>query len=109
MLAVEGGRLLEHWVACELATRVAYLGRNYRLSYWRTTDGAEVDFVLEPPGEAIPIEVKYPENPRPTDASGVERFIERYRAHCRRGFVICRVARAEQLTRHVRAIPWHAM
>jgi predicted AAA+ superfamily ATPase len=55
MLATEGGHLFEHWVACELATRVAYLGRVYKLSFWRTVDGGEVDFILETPSEVIPI------------------------------------------------------
>lgn len=106
MLATEGGSLFEHWVACELAARMGYLGRSYRLSFWRTVDGAEVDFILETPREAIPLEVKYTRNPRPADAGGIERFMERYGRFCRRGFVICRAKRAEQLSRHVRAIPW---
>ena len=109
LLATEGGLLLEHWVACELAVRIGYLGRGYRLSHWRTHDGAEVDLVLETPREALPIEVKYTTSPRPTDASGVERFIERYPRHARRGLVVCRCPRPEQLTRRVRAIPWSAL
>lgn len=106
ILAVEGGRLLEQWVACELSARIAYLGRAYRLSFWRTSDGAEVDLILETPREAVPIEVKYTRNPRPQDARHVERFIERYSKYARRGFVVCRCDREEQLTPHVRAIPW---
>jgi predicted AAA+ superfamily ATPase len=106
ILATEGGPLLEHWVACELATRVGYLDRGHRLSYWRTVDGAEVDFVLETPKEAVPIEVKYTGHPRPADAAAVERFLDRYPARARRGFVVCRAARPEQLTSRVRAVPW---
>ncbi len=109
ILASEGGHLLEHWVACELASRIGDLGRSYRLSFWRTVDGAEVDFVLETPMEAIPIEVKYSKNPRPADARGVEHFIGRYAKVARRGFVVCRTAREEQLTPHARAIPWHEL
>jgi predicted AAA+ superfamily ATPase len=106
MLTTEGGHLFEHWVACELATRIGYLGRSYRLSFWRTVDGGEVDLVLETPTEVIPIEAKYTQNPRPQDATSIEWFISRHGGLCRRGFVVCRAARQEQLTRHVRAIPW---
>ena len=106
ILATEGGPLLEHWVACELTARIGYLGRGYRLSYWRTVDGAEVDFLVETPRETIPIEVKYTKNPRPADARQIEHFIDRYPAYAKRGFVVCRAAREEQLTRRVRAIPW---
>ena len=103
------GLLFEHWVACELTARIRYLGRSHRLSFWRTVDGAEVDFVLETPQESLPIEVKYTRNPRPADARGVEHFLARYPEHARRGFVICRATRGEQLTNRVRAVPWTDM
>lgn len=109
MLVTQAGQLFEHWVACELAARIGYLGRSWRLSYWRTVDGAEVDFVLETPKEVIPIEVKYTANPRPADAAGVEHFIARHPGKTRRGFVVCRCVRAEQLSPHVLAIPWEQL
>lgn len=61
---------------------------------------------LETPAEVIPIEVKYTANPRPTDARGVEHFLARHPGKATRGFVVCRAARAEQLTERVRALPW---
>lgn len=109
MLATEGGLLFESWVACELHTRLQYLGPAYRLSFWRTTEGAEVDLIIETPREAIPLEVRYTANPRPADASGLERFIARYPDLARRGYVVCRTARREQLSRHVQAIPWQEL
>lgn len=106
ILATEGGPLLEHWVANQLMARIGYMGRSYRLGFWRTEGGVEVDFVLETPREAIPIEVKYTARPRPNDASGVEKFLAAYPRHARRGFVVCTSPRPEQLTERVRAIPW---
>ena len=89
--------------------RIAYLGPAYRLSFWRTVDGAKVDLVVETPREVIPIDVKYTRNPRPADARGVEHFLERHRDLGRAGFVVCRVDRPEQLTPRVRAIPWDSL
>jgi predicted AAA+ superfamily ATPase len=109
ILSTQAGQLFEHWVACELQARVGYLGAGHRLAYWRTVDGAEVDFVLETPRETIAFEVKYTVNPRPADASAIEHFISRHPGHCRRGFVICRAARPEQLSPHVTALPWQMM
>jgi predicted AAA+ superfamily ATPase len=109
ILATEGGNLFEQWVACELAARLRYLGPSHRLSFWRTVDGAEVDFVIETPRQVIPIEVKYTANPDPSDARGIERFLARFPRLARRGFVVCRADRPEQLTRHVRAIPWEQL
>jgi predicted AAA+ superfamily ATPase len=106
ILATEAGPLFEQWLACELRTRAGYLGPGYRLSYWRTVDGAEVDLVLETPAELIPIEAKYTRSPRPADARGLESFLSRYAGRARHGLLVCRAARAEQLTPRVRAIPW---
>lgn len=109
ILATEGGSLFEQWVVCELRTRAAYLGPGYRLSFWRTVDGAEVDLVVETPREVIPIEVKYTRSPRPADARGLERFLSRYERRARRGILVCRAPRAEQLTTRVRAVPWNEL
>ncbi len=50
------GKLLENWVASELHKRFPEPGE---VRYWRTTGGAEMDFVLEPrPGVLVGIEVK---------------------------------------------------
>ena len=109
ILATEGGNLFEQWVACELMTRLRYMGPAYRLSFWRTTDGAEVDLIVETPREVIPLEVRYTARPRPADAQGIERFIARYPRLARRGFVVCRAPRPERLSRHVRALPWQEL
>lgn len=106
LLRTNGGELFEHWVGCELFSRITYLGRSYRISYWRTVDGAEVDFILETPKELIPIEVKYTTNPRPADARGVEHFINYHSDKAKRGFVVCRTQKVEQLTETIQAIPW---
>ena len=53
---IDVGKLMENWVFTELHKRFPEPGA---VRYWRTRNGAEVDFVLEPtPGEIIGIEVK---------------------------------------------------
>jgi predicted AAA+ superfamily ATPase len=106
LLNTEGGRLLEHWVAQELLARAGYLGRGYRVSFWRLASGAEVDFVWEAPREDVPIEVKWTARPRPEDARHIERFLDEHRTRARRGVVVCRCPEPQQLTRRVQAIPW---
>jgi predicted AAA+ superfamily ATPase len=101
------GPLLEQWVAQELVARAAYAGRGNRVSFWRTTYGVEVDFVFETPREDLPIEVKWTARPRPADARHLETFIDQFPTRARRGLVVCRCERAQQLTDRVRAIPWH--
>jgi uncharacterized protein len=107
MLRTEGGRLLEHWVAQDLLARASYLGRGHRVSFWRLASGAEVDLVWEAPREDVPIEVKWTERPRPADARHVERFLDEYGGRARHGLLVCRCPEPQQLTRRVKAIPWH--
>lgn len=48
------------------------------LHYWRTTDKAEVDFVLNKCDTLIPIEVKYSNLKRPETGRSFHSFIEKY-------------------------------
>lgn len=106
LLQSQPGPLLEHWVAQELLARADQLGRGHRVSFWRTVDGVEVDFVFETPRTDLPIEVKWTERPRPEDARHVELFLDRFGDRARRGLVVCRCERPQQLTERVLAIPW---
>ena len=107
LLASEGPALLEQWVGLELTYRAAYRGRGYGVAFWRAVSGAEVDFVWESPREDVPIEVKWTARPRPQDARHVETFLAEYPGRARRGLVVCRCERPEQLTERVLAVPWN--
>jgi predicted AAA+ superfamily ATPase len=109
LLRTQGPELFEQWAVAELVHRATYLGRAYRVSFWRTRHGAEVDIVLETPRRDLPVEVKWTENPRSTDARHVERFLDTYPERAREGFVVCRCAKPRRLTERVTAIPWQML
>jgi predicted AAA+ superfamily ATPase len=109
LLRTAAGPLFEQWVLLELVARTAYLGRGHRVAFWRTRHGAEVDAVVETPNRDIPIEVKWTENPRPTDARHLELFLDSYPQRAKQGFVVCRVPRARKLTARVTALPWREL
>jgi predicted AAA+ superfamily ATPase len=54
--------------------------------FWRTKDGAEVDFVINYGKEQVPLEVKYREFKEPAMTRSFQNFIERY--HPERAFVV---------------------
>ncbi len=99
------GPLFEQWVGLELWKRLRYLDQG-ALSYYRTRDGAEVDFIVEAKGRFTPIEVKWTENPSPEDARSVVCFLADHPKKADRGFVICRCRRPTQLRERVTALPW---
>ena len=106
LLKSQIGLLFENWVGQELIHRCRYAGRTYRLSFWRTVYGAEVDYVLETPDETIPIEVKATESPSLADASNIRLFINAYPQAARRGFVVCRCRAPRRLDDNIEAVPW---
>ncbi len=109
LLKAQRGLLFENWVGQELMHRCLYAGRAYRISFWRTAHGAEVDYVLETPEETIPIEVKATTAPSRKDASHLELFLDTYPERARRGYVVCRCRAPRRLTPRIEAIPWSCL
>jgi predicted AAA+ superfamily ATPase len=62
------GKALEHLVYCELRAWLDYSQDDRMLSFWRTLDGKEVDFML---GDDIAIEVKSTETPDSRSMKGL--------------------------------------
>ena len=56
--AEERGFLLETYLLHEIHAYLHYTELEYPIFYWRTHDGAEVDFVIDTPGGIVAIEVK---------------------------------------------------
>jgi len=106
LIRVGAGELFEQWVISELCHRTATLGAGYSVSNWRTTGGAEVDVILSTPGEVIPVEIKWTDSPRPSDARHVETFLDLH-PQARKGYVVCRSPTRQVLTPRVTALPWN--
>jgi hypothetical protein len=99
------GPLLEQWVGIELWKRLGYLGEG-RLSYWRTKDGAEVDWIIETKAGAVPVEVKWTDNPTLSDARHLRSFLDDKGARAKHGYIVCRCPRPMRLAPNVTALPW---
>ena len=54
----ESGPLAETFLLHELRAYLAYAGLDYRLQFWRTHDGAEVDVICEAANGFVAIEIK---------------------------------------------------
>jgi uncharacterized protein len=99
------GRLFEHWVGCQLWRKLSYEGSG-RLSYYRTSDGAEIDFVLELADEILPVEVKWTERPSTRDTRHLRTFIKEHGPACKRGIVVSRCPHHLALDENIEGIPW---
>jgi predicted AAA+ superfamily ATPase len=72
------GAALEGLVAQHLRSWLSYRGDTDRLHYWRTNDGAEVDFVIYGPSIFSAIEVKNSKRCRSEDFRGLNAFSKLY-------------------------------
>lgn len=100
------GILFEHAVMLEIIRRIKVLGKNYRVNYWRTAGGAEVDCIIDLGKEVIPIEIKASRNVALSDIKGLKNFLTDYKNIAKQGYVVTLGERKERLAKNIIALPW---
>ncbi|MFA4891518.1 MAG: DUF4143 domain-containing protein [Candidatus Gracilibacteria bacterium] len=96
------GRALEHFVLQELIAHSHYSGKDYKISYWRSVSGFEVDFILG--DHEIAIEVKGSLEVQPRHLKGLKAFSEEY--HTKRSIVVSLDSRPRLISK-IEIIPIH--
>jgi predicted AAA+ superfamily ATPase len=102
------GPVFEQWVGIELWKRLKYLGAG-KLHYLRTKAGAEVDFIIEQKNRFTPVEVKWTDNPTPSDARHLLTVLGEHPKQARHGYIVCRCAAPLRLHDNVTALPWFCL
>ena len=69
------GFVFQNFIFNILKERVS---KNYEIKYWRTTDKAEVDFVIDKISDVIPIEIKYKYMKRENISRSFRSFLSKY-------------------------------
>ncbi|HWL53741.1 MAG TPA: ATP-binding protein [Chthoniobacteraceae bacterium] len=103
------GHILENFVLSELTKTNHATGENADLSFYRTSDGREVDFVLERGGRLVAIEVKNAETITDKDLAGIKELqqVTGQDFHC--GVVLCNTPRAIAYDRDLYLLPFSAL
>ncbi|MBI3276661.1 MAG: DUF4143 domain-containing protein [Chlamydiae bacterium] len=74
---LEKGRLFEQWFIQEVDRINKYFSKDWKLFFWRTSHGAEVDLVIEQAGKMIcAIECKCKQTLSRADLSGLHSILE---------------------------------
>jgi predicted AAA+ superfamily ATPase len=95
------GRAFEHFMFTEIAAHSSYSGLNYRIQYWRTKSGLEVDFVL---GEGeVAIEVKGQSLVDNRDLRPLSAFTDEHRP---KAALVVSLEREERVVGGMRVLPW---
>jgi len=82
------GAILETAVLSEIVRALTHRGEDPRLCFFRTSDGHEVDVIVEERGKLVPIEVKLSSTPSPGMAAGILKLREILGGKVRDGYVI---------------------
>lgn len=104
LVNADHGRLFEHAVVLEIIRRIRLLGLDWRVHFWRTRAGAEVDCVIDTGECLIPIEVKAGSSVRREGLKGLNHFLDDYGVGS--GYVIFRGRLPERVTDRITALPW---
>ena len=98
----EYGKAFEHFILMELKAYQAYRNPELMLHYWRTSVGAEVDFIL---GDMdVAIEVKSSQRVHETDSKNLMALAESY--PIRKLLLISFETEARTLNNGVECLPW---
>ncbi|MFZ5907313.1 MAG: ATP-binding protein [Nitrospirota bacterium] len=106
LINADKGRLFEHAVVLELIRRIRAMNLDYKVHYWRTGAGAEVDCIIDTGSAVIPIEIKSGSKVTLSALRGLSSFIETYKERVKQAYVITDGRMPEKLTDKITAIPW---
>ena len=82
------GALFETYVFLEIYKTMLHRGVEPRIYFWRTSDGKEVDFIIDQKLHLIPIEAKLTATPKSSDAKGIETFKTLFKERCAPGYIV---------------------
>jgi len=95
------GKTFEHFIILETQKAINYIEEEINPSFFLTSDGAEVDLILEKHGEIIPIEIK--SSTRPKVPTGLRSFLRDHSTP--QALCVCRTPRAYR-ENGITFIPW---
>ncbi|MBU0952292.1 MAG: ATP-binding protein [Elusimicrobia bacterium] len=106
LVNAQKGILFEHAVVLEIIRRIRALNKSYKVCFWRTSAGAEVDCIIDMGDEVIPVEIKSSANISLSEIKGLRIFLQDYKNIAKHGYVITLGNKKEMLAPNITAIPW---
>ena len=100
------GSHLENLVLTDILAWRETVAARPQVLFWRTTEGDEVDFVIETADRLLPIEVKATRKPSPGDVKHLRTFRDEYRDMCPGGLLLHDGDDVAWLAEGILAAPW---
>jgi predicted AAA+ superfamily ATPase len=103
------GHVLENFVLSELNKANHASGETVDISFYRTNDGREVDFVLERQNQLVAIEVKHAESIKEKDLVGMRELQQIVGKDFRCGIVLCNTPRVIPYDEGIYLVPFEGL
>lgn len=103
------GALMETAVVSAWRKAFLHRGEQPAMYYWRSSDGLEVDLIIERNNRLYPMEIKLTSTLHPRDADALEKWIKISETSYKKGVVFCGVRKWTFVTSNVQAIPWDSL
>lgn len=103
------GHVLENFVLSELSKNNYASGETVDISFYRTNDGREIDFVLERQHKLIAVEVKNAENIKEKELAGLRELQEVAGKDFHAGIVLCNTPRVIAYDENIYLLPFAAL
>ena len=103
---VPRGAHLENLVLTDVLAWRALHAPRPGVYYWRTTDNAEVDLVIEHRNRLVAVEIKTTMRPAPSDWRHLERFVLEYADTCQGAVLLCGGDEVYEVADRVFVVPW---
>ncbi len=98
----EFGKAFEHFLLMEMIAYRAYVSPEMPLTYWRTSTGQEVDFIL---GDMqVAVEVKASGRVHEGDLRGLNALLGEHKV--KRAIVVCQEREPRRLAPNLEVVPW---
>lgn len=97
------GMMFEHFILLETRRLIDYRGREVKTTFFRTSDGGEVDLILEFANSLWAVEIKSGTEPTSSDISGLKSFIKDHNFD--RAICVCQTPRPYKIGK-VEFLPW---
>lgn len=98
----EFGKAFEHYILMELKAYQAYRNPDWPISFWRTSTGREVDFVLG--DKELAVEIKGAARVHEGDIGGLQALLED--GPVKKSFIVGLEKQPRRLTKDIEIIPW---
>jgi predicted AAA+ superfamily ATPase len=100
--SAEFGKAFEHYILMELKAYQAYRNPDWPLTFWRTSTGREVDFILG--DKDLAVEIKGSSRVHEGDLGGLQALLED--GPVKNCCMVCLEKQPRRLSRGIEVIPW---